>query len=92
MNTFLLNGTGKMLLLTTFDKMDRFKDPEPGEMGWYGKYTKDASMDAWGMYLGIPQESMIHIKQSQYTNLLNPKIKMLSIIHLIGMMIYGMKL
>ncbi len=48
-----------------FDKLDRWKDPETGEMGSYGKYVKDASMDAWGMYLGFPQKYDTY-KTSEY--------------------------
>ena len=48
---------GQQTTFDDFDKLDRWKNPETGEMGWYGKYVKDASKDAWNMYLGFDQEN-----------------------------------
>ena len=48
---------GKQTTFDDFDKLDRWKNPETGELGWYGKYVKDASKDAWNIYLGFDQES-----------------------------------
>ncbi len=56
---------GQQTTFDDFDKLDRWKNPETGEMGWYGKYAKDASKDAWNMYLGFDQESDTY-KQSFY--------------------------
>jgi len=47
---------GQKTTFKDFDKLDRWKDPKTGKLGSYGKYVKDASSDAWNMYLGFDQE------------------------------------
>ena len=39
-----------------FDKMDRWRDSETGELSWYGKYVKEASDDHWNYYLNKKQK------------------------------------
>ena len=46
----------------TFQDMKRWTDPVTGEKGSYGQYAKDASMDAWGMYLGQGQKHGTFVK------------------------------
>jgi len=51
----------------TFQDLDRWKNPKTGEQGWYGQYAKDASMDAWGIYLNQGQKNETFTKTGENT-------------------------
>jgi len=58
---------GKDTHWDTFQDMERWKHPQTGEMGYYGQYAKDASMDAWGIYLNQGQKNNTFSKTATNT-------------------------
>lgn len=56
---------GEMTSFEDFDKMDRWRDPKTGKLGWYGEYVKDISDKHWRKYL-FPEEEFDTFYPSKY--------------------------